>query len=100
MYKSIINPVDFLLDPPNGSILGINYSGMHDSAIAIISPQGDPIFAVSLERLSRFKQDGRPVDDLLNAVPWDRIEKVAISAPEFLEKHNDNKSRLHATLLP
>ncbi|MBI3811900.1 MAG: hypothetical protein HY283_06820 [Nitrospirae bacterium] len=100
MYRSIIDPIDFLINPPSGCILGVNYSGMHDSAIAIVTPKGDPVFAVSLERLSRFKQDGRPLHELLNAIPWDRIDKVAVSAPEFLQERHDNKSKLHPTLLP
>src|SRR3989338_4159076 len=100
MHGSIIPPIDFLIEPPVGSILGINYSGMHDSAVAIVSPEGDPVFAVSLERLSRVKQDGRQLNELLKAIPWDRIEKVAISAPEFLQEHNSCNSRLLSTLLP
>lgn len=67
---------------PTGSILGINYSGMHDSAIAIVSPDGTPIFACALERLSRVKQDGRPPTAMLEVIPWDRIAEVAISADE------------------
>lgn len=64
---------------PEGSVLGINYSGMHDTAIAIVSPDGTPTFAISLERISRVKQDGRPPSDLLKGLPWECIAKVAIS---------------------
>jgi len=101
MRESIISPIDFLIEPPFGSILGINYSGMHDSAIAIVSPDGTPVFAVSLERLSRVKQDGRTLNKLLNAIPWDRIHKVAISAPEFLQEQSSGpNSKLLSTILP
>ena len=100
MSESIIPPIDFLIDPPFGSILGINYSGMHDSAIAIVSPEGTPIFAVSLERLSRVKQDGRTLNELLNALPWNRIDKVAISAPEFMQEQDCGQSKLLSTFLP
>ncbi len=84
---------------PVGSTLGINYSGMHDSAIAIVTPEGQPIFAISLERLSRVKQDGRTLKELLASMPWDRIDKVAISAPEFLRGTDSCKSKLLSTIL-
>ena len=63
-----------LIDIPHGSILGINYSGMHDSAIAIVAPDGRPVFALSLERLTRVKQDGRPPYELLKDMQWDNIK--------------------------
>ncbi|NOQ64533.1 MAG: hypothetical protein GQ582_08480 [Methyloprofundus sp.] len=64
---------------PQGSILGLNYSGMHDTAIAIVSPQGKILYAISLERISRVKQDGRHPTAILNGLPWEKISKVAIS---------------------
>ncbi|MCF6281522.1 MAG: glycosyltransferase [Candidatus Polarisedimenticolaceae bacterium] len=64
---------------PKGSVLGLNYSGMHDTAIALVSPEGEPLFAVSLERISRVKQDGRFPQKLLNELPWENIGKVALS---------------------
>ena len=64
---------------PNGSVLGINYSGMHDTSIALVTPDGEPIFAVSLERITRIKQDGRLPSTLLEGLPWNRISKAAIS---------------------
>ena len=99
MSKTKILSIDFLIEPPVGSILGINYSGMHDSAIAIVSPEGVPIFALSLERISRVKQDGRRLDELLKAIPWNRIDKVAISAPEFLEVEGSTESKILTTAL-
>lgn len=74
MYQDLI-PQDI----PSDCILGINYSGMHDSSIAIVSQTGEPIFAVSLERLSRVKQDGRYPSELLLSLPWEKISKVAFS---------------------
>ena len=71
-----------LIDPKKivvGSVVGINYSGMHDTSVAIVSPSGKPVFAVSLERLTRTKQDGRWPTPLLKDIPWERIAKVAIS---------------------
>lgn len=82
-------------DLPEGSILGLNYSGMHDSAIAIVSPDGTPLFAVSLERISRIKQDGRPPLSLLENIPWGRISKVAISAPKYFSQPENTESKLH-----
>lgn len=81
---------------PSGSILGINYSGQHDTSIAIVSPDGTPIFAVSLERISRKKQDGRLPAPLLEGIPWDRISKVAISVSETYTPPGENYvSKIH-----
>lgn len=81
---------------PNGSILGINYSGMHDSGIAIVGPDGVPIFAMSLERLSREKQDGRPPYALLENMPWEQIDSIAVSTEETLKEVSDfSLSRIH-----
>jgi carbamoyltransferase len=91
---------NFHIDLPAGSILGINYSGMHDSSIAIVTPEGKPVFAVSLERLSRVKQDGRTLDYLLRSIPWDRIDKVAISTPKELSNQVSRKSSILSNLLP
>lgn len=67
---------------PTGCILGLSYSGMHDTAVAIVGPDGAPLWALSLERLTRVKQDGRWPTRLLDEVPWDRIEQVALSVSE------------------
>jgi len=85
---------------PKDSILGLNYSGMHDSSIAIVEPSGRPVFAVSLERISRVKQDSRPPYALLEGLPWDCISKVAVSTEaEFIEPE-DIVSKTHPVLLP
>src|SRR4051812_3267320 len=84
---------------PSGSILGLNYSGMHDSAIAIVAPDGTPILAVALERLSRVKQDGRPPFSLLSNIPWERIAKVAVSAPQQFIQPDNTESKLHPAKL-
>lgn len=80
---------------PAGSVLGINYSGMHDSAIAVVAPDGAPVFAASLERLSRVKQDGRPPYALIEEMPWDRIRAAAVSAPARFVAPEDATSVLH-----
>lgn len=85
----------FPQDIPSNSILGINYSGMHDSALAIVSPEGRPLFALSLERVSRVKQDGRFPSQLLEQMPWDKIDSVALSVEsEYLAKDSLD-SRFH-----
>lgn len=80
---------------PEHSILGLSYSGMHDSAIAIISPQGLPIFAQSLERTSRIKQDGRFPQVLLDMVPWDKIDRIALSVEGSYQSSHDKQSLFH-----
>ncbi|MBA4741022.1 MAG: glycosyltransferase [Burkholderiales bacterium] len=79
---------------PDGSVLGLNYSGMHDSAIAIVGPDGAPIFACSLERFSRVKQDGRTPSQMLREIPWSRIEKVAVSTQKNFSFPTNAESQL------
>ncbi len=80
---------------PTGSVVGINYSGMHDTALAIVAPCGTPIYAVALERISRIKQDGRSPAFLLEELPWAKIHKIAISTNETLISPADSVSKLH-----
>ena len=76
-----------LPDIPNNSILGINYSGMHDTSFSIVGIGGEILFSSSLERFSRVKQDGRFLpDDLLNQIPWKNISQIAIATDK--EFHN------------
>lgn len=88
------NPPPRLPAIPAGSVLGLNYSGMHDSAIAIVAPDGRPVYAASLERISRVKQDGRPPTPLLENIPWERIECAGISTYESLGRAAGG-SRIH-----
>lgn len=62
-----------------GSYVGLSYSGDHDSAICIISPQGQITYASSLERHTRVKQDGRWPHFFLDEFPWGRIDSVSIA---------------------
>lgn len=84
---------------PFGSVLGLNYSGMHDSAIAIVAPDGAVVFAAALERFSRVKQDGRPPFALIESLPWDRISKIAVSTEKALEWPQVVESKLLPTKL-
>jgi len=64
-------------------VLGLNYSGVHDSAVALVRHSGEVVSACALERLSRAKQDGRPPDPLLAHIDWDAIETIAVSTEEW-----------------
>jgi len=85
----------FPKDIPANSVLGVNYSGMHDTSIALVAPDGEPIFAVSLERISRVKQDGRPPLALLENLPWEKISKTAISVSKNLDYSAPYSSQVH-----
>jgi carbamoyltransferase len=84
-----------LRDVPVGSYAGLSYSGMHDSALAVVAPDGEPVFAASLERLSRAKQDGRWPQALLAAVPWSRIAGLAVSVSRELSGDEPAPSPIH-----
>jgi predicted NodU family carbamoyl transferase/GT2 family glycosyltransferase len=85
---------------PDGAILGLNFSGNHDSAIAVVSPSGEPILGISLERLSRIKQDGRPPSALIEGIPWDRIRGVAVSTESTFELPSKAESLVLDVRLP
>lgn len=77
-------------------IVGINYSGMHDTAISVVSLQGEILFSVSLERVSRWKQDGRSPAILLDGIPWDKVSQVAFSVEgEYLKADSPSSSKFH-----
>jgi len=88
------------LDIVDGSYLGLNYSGFHDSAIAIVAPDGEPLYAASLERFSRVKQDGRPPYIMLDQIPMDKISKIAISTYEQFVAPQVFDSKTHPQRLP
>jgi len=90
---------DFPKDIPHGCILGLNYSGMHDTALVLVRSDGTPISAVALERISRVKQDGRAPNLLLKDIPWDRIAKVAISTNGEFINPIELTSRVHPVRL-
>ena len=41
------------------NFLGLNYSGVHDSAVSVVTPAGRILLAVAEERFTRIKKDGR-----------------------------------------
>lgn len=61
-----------------GSFLGINYNGMHDSTISLISSEGSLVFAMGEERISRVKQDGRFPDRVLATVKLDDVDAIGV----------------------
>jgi len=80
---------------PNGSVVGINYSGMHDTSVSIVSPEGRPIFAISQERISRVKMDGKFPNEIIKNIPWAKISKVALACEKKYAKSENNKSKHH-----
>ncbi len=78
-----------------GSIVGLHYSGQHDSAVSIVSPEGKLLFATSLERVTRIKKDGRFPKELLDPIPWHKISKVAITTEKKYTAFSDNESLFH-----
>lgn len=63
--------------------LGINYSGMHDSSVCLVDEEGAVVYAVSEERFTRVKQDGRFPHRALAGV--DLGEVSAIGVPYLAE---------------
>lgn len=84
----------------SGPILGLNYSGFHDSSAAVVDRDGSVIYATSLERLSRNKQDGRPPLKLLNLIKDYSISEIATSTNRYTQKNEPIKSVLFTTVLP
>ncbi|QWE23610.1 glycosyltransferase [Polynucleobacter sp. AP-Jannik-300A-C4] len=67
---------------------------MHDTAIAIVDPCGKIIYAASLERYTRVKQDGRPPTLFLQNFPWERVKYVAISTDRDFSPPSPSDSTL------
>ncbi len=59
-------------------ILGINYSGYHDSAIALLNGSGRIIYAASEERFSRVKKDGHFPQSCLSRINLNEVTDVAV----------------------
>lgn len=65
---------------PRGCTVGLNFNLMHDSAVAVVGPDGRVEFACSLERLTRVKQDGRWPERLLAELPEDAHMAYAVGS--------------------
>jgi carbamoyltransferase len=85
-----------LLKIPKSSIIGINYSKMHDSALTVINAEGDVIFSQSLERITRVKQDGRFILDYLDF----NLKHVSLAVVSVSKRYVNNnvKSKHHNVL--
>ncbi|HNI99017.1 MAG TPA: carbamoyltransferase C-terminal domain-containing protein, partial [Leptospiraceae bacterium] len=84
-----------LTEIPENSVIGINYSGMHDSAVVIVSESGKLLFASSLERVTRIKQDGRKPSLLFSGLNLDKIKKIAVSTNYKLPDEEQKLSKVH-----
>jgi carbamoyltransferase len=83
-----------------GPILGINYSGFHDSSAVVVARDGSVVFASSLERLSRKKQDGRPPSKLLDLIQEYSISEIATSTNQYMAADAPQRSALLKSTLP
>lgn len=66
--------------------LGINYSGFHDTSLAIIDKMGNILSAYSLERFTREKQDGKTPEELLKNIDFNEIEEIVITTNKYFKK--------------
>jgi len=62
----------------NAMYLGLNYSGYHDSSVALLDDQGQVHFAASEERYSRTKKDGRFPRRSLGQIDLSKVRQIAI----------------------
>lgn len=58
--------------------LGVNYSGNHDSSIALVDRDGNVVFAASEERYSRTKKDGRFPKRCIEQIDLSQVSHVAV----------------------
>lgn len=58
--------------------LGINYSGMHDSSVCLVNDDGKIVHAVSEERFTRVKHEGRFPHNALGAMDLSRVTVVGV----------------------
>jgi carbamoyltransferase len=62
--------------------VGINYSGLHDSSVAILNSKGEIELALSFERISRVKQDGRFPKIIINQIDWGNVKSCTFSVED------------------
>lgn len=61
------------------SYVGVNYSGMHDTAFTFISKDGSEVVSFNLERLTREKHDGRWPVDLIKEIDFSKAASIGFS---------------------
>jgi carbamoyltransferase len=86
--------------PMKDNILGINYSGFHDTSVAVVRRDGVVLYASSLERESRIKQDGRPPFKIQELISQFGITQLAASTNEFMGLENPIQSKIFSPSLP
>ena len=100
-FEKEIERVNHLLDNLSYKcILGINYSGMHESAFALVSPEGQVVYATALERISRNKQDGGDLLEIFQLLKWKNISSIALSTEQSLKIVQNTKSKVLKIKLP
>ncbi len=82
----------FFEDIPEHSVVGVNYSSSHDTGVAVVDAKGRLVGAVSLERISRVKQDGRWPEAILERIAWDRVDYVAFAESAHYEEDLSDRS--------
>ena len=87
------------IDIAKDSILGLHYSGMHDSSVSIMDSKGNIVFASSLERFTRIKGDGRFPYKILDFISLENISTIAITNNETYQIAKDSSSKIHSIKL-
>ncbi len=84
---------------PARSILGLNYSGMHDTTVAIVSASGELLFAVPWNAShASSKMDALPLN-CSRTFPGRTISKVAVSTDASPWQTSEPLSRVHPSPL-
>lgn len=82
-----------------GAYVGLNYNGMHDSSVCLSDRHGHPVYAMSEERFSRVKMEGRFPRRALSAIDFDDVAGIGIPylshAPERVESAPVFRDLLH-----
>lgn len=88
LVVDILNDEAFSIvnDVIDGGYVGINYSGMHDTAFTFISKDGAEVLSFSLERLTREKHDGRWPIALMNGIDFSKAASIGLSTNLGIEK--------------
>jgi len=72
----ILSRVNSLIDC---GFVGVNYSGMHDTAFTFISNDGSEVLSFNLERLTREKHDGRWPKDLVEGIDFSKAYSIGVT---------------------
>lgn len=78
---------------PQGSVLALKYCGRHNSVIAIVAPDGTPIFVNSLEQRTRLKHYSISRYRFLEQVLREKLAKIAVSTHHAFERPHQAQSK-------